>query len=106
MQTQSVFRESLLEHREHFLRILFVLETEQKSSRPGEFHPQALTDPDMNVSAHPALIVQPPLDAAIASEQRARDRARQPCDQCPARRGRRFKRLYFAMAQHARRRSR
>src|ERR1019366_3794792 len=50
------------------------------SSRPGEFHPQALTDPDMNVSAHPALIVQPPLDAAIASEQRARDRARQPCE--------------------------
>jgi len=29
-----------------------------KSSSPGEFHPQALTDPDVNVSAHPALIIQ------------------------------------------------
>jgi hypothetical protein len=28
------------------------------SSSPGEFHPQALTDPDVNVSAHPALIIQ------------------------------------------------
>jgi len=27
------------------------------SSSPGEFHPQALTDPDVNVSAHPALII-------------------------------------------------
>jgi len=30
----------------------------KKSSSPGEFHPQALTDPDVNVSAHPALIIQ------------------------------------------------
>jgi len=30
-----------------------------ESSRPGESHPQALTDPDVNVSAHPALTVQP-----------------------------------------------
>jgi hypothetical protein len=28
-----------------------------ESSGPGEFHPQALTDPDVNVSAHPALII-------------------------------------------------
>ena len=28
------------------------------SSSPGEFHPQALADPDVNVSAHPALIIQ------------------------------------------------
>jgi hypothetical protein len=31
-----------------------------ESSRAGEFHPGTLTDPDVNVSAHPALIVQPP----------------------------------------------
>jgi len=31
-----------------------------KSSRPGESHPQALTDPDVSLSTHPALIVQPP----------------------------------------------
>ena len=38
-----------------------------QSSRPGEFHPQALTDPDVNVSAHPALTVQPPSCAASAN---------------------------------------
>jgi hypothetical protein len=27
-----------------------------KSSSPGEFHPQALTDPDVTVSRHPARI--------------------------------------------------
>ena len=42
-----------------------------ESSRPGESHPQALTEPDMNVSAHPALTVQPLLDATSASGQRA-----------------------------------
>ena len=31
-----------------------------ESSSPGEFHPQALTDPDVNVSAHPALIILSP----------------------------------------------
>ena len=29
------------------------------SSSPGELHPQALTEPDVNLSAHPALLVQP-----------------------------------------------
>ena len=28
-------------------------------SSPGEFHPEALVEPDVNVSAHPALIIQP-----------------------------------------------
>ena len=28
-------------------------------SRPGEFHPQSLAEPDVNVSAHPAPIIQP-----------------------------------------------
>ena len=50
-------------------RFGFVLEAQNKSSRPGELHPQALTDPDLNVSAHPALIVQSPLDAAMANAQ-------------------------------------
>ena len=35
----------------------FDLPGAEESSRPGESHPQALTDPDMNVSAHPALTV-------------------------------------------------
>ena len=41
--------------------------------------PQALTDPDLNVSAHPALTVQSVPGAGAASEQRALDHARQPC---------------------------
>jgi hypothetical protein len=36
-----------------------MLKTQHESSRPGELHPQALTDPDLSVSAHPALTVQP-----------------------------------------------
>jgi hypothetical protein len=27
-------------------------------SRPGEFHPEALTDPDVNLSIHPARATQ------------------------------------------------
>jgi putative glutathione S-transferase len=40
----------------------------EESSRPGEFHPQALTDPDLSLSAHPAPTVQPVRDGAFASE--------------------------------------
>jgi hypothetical protein len=29
-------------------------------SSPGESHPQALSEPDMNLSAHPAPIIQRP----------------------------------------------
>ena len=36
-----------------------------ESSSPGEFHPQALTDPDVNVSAHPALIIQSLFSATL-----------------------------------------
>jgi hypothetical protein len=36
-----------------------------ESSSPGEFHPQALTDPDVTVSRHPALIIQLPLPATL-----------------------------------------
>jgi hypothetical protein len=31
----------------------------KESSSPGESHPQALTESDVTVSRHPALIVQP-----------------------------------------------
>jgi len=36
-----------------------------ESSSPGEFHPQALTDPDVTVSRHPALIIQLPSPATL-----------------------------------------
>ena len=42
-----------------------------KSSSPGESHPQALTEPDVNLSAHPALIVQPQVGFHETTTQRA-----------------------------------
>jgi hypothetical protein len=42
----------------------------EKSSGPGEFHPQALTDPDVSVSTHPAPTVQPLPDTAMANVQK------------------------------------
>ena len=36
-----------------------------QSSSPGEFHPQALTDPDVTVSRHPALIIELPSLATL-----------------------------------------
>jgi len=35
------------------------LSLSHEPSSPGEFHPQALTDPDVTVSRHPAPIIQP-----------------------------------------------
>jgi hypothetical protein len=41
------------------LCIASLLKAHNKSSSPREPPPQALTEPDMNVSAHPAPIIQP-----------------------------------------------
>ncbi len=38
-----------------------VLESHHESSSPGELHPQALTETDMRLSPHPALMVQSPV---------------------------------------------
>lgn len=37
-------------------------------SSPGESHPQALSEPDVNLSAHPAPIIQPLGESPFASE--------------------------------------
>ncbi|GAU06910.1 hypothetical protein BSLA_03r1069 [Burkholderia stabilis] len=39
-------------------------------SRPGEFHPQPLAEPDVSLSTHPAPIIQPPEDIPFPSAQR------------------------------------
>jgi hypothetical protein len=36
-----------------------MLKAHYKVSGPREFHPRALSEPDMNLSAHPAPIIQP-----------------------------------------------
>ena len=45
------------------------LDVDIASSGAGEFHPHALTEPDVNLSVHPALIVQPPVPSPSASVQ-------------------------------------
>ena len=46
------------------LGITLIAKPNRESSSPGEFHPEALTEPDVNLSAHPALIVQSQNDFA------------------------------------------
>jgi hypothetical protein len=44
------------------------------SSSPGEFHPQALTEPDGRLSPHPALMIQSPVESRSAREPADSDR--------------------------------
>ncbi len=41
----------------------------EESSSAGEFHPHALPEPDVNLSIHPALIVQPSVASPFANGQ-------------------------------------
>ena len=41
------------------LGVVFSGYPDHESSSPGEFHPQALTEPDGSLSTHPALITRP-----------------------------------------------
>jgi hypothetical protein len=43
----------------------------EEVSSPGESHPQALSEPDVNLSAHPAPIIQPQAQSPSANGQRA-----------------------------------
>ena len=49
-----------------------------ESSSPGEFHPQALTDPDGRLSPHPALMIQSPVVSPTATEPAVQDRVVPP----------------------------
>ena len=44
---------------------------------PGGFHPQALSEPDLNLSIHPAPIIQPNAISSLSSVQIAEV----PCEQ-------------------------
>jgi hypothetical protein len=58
-------RQKLILCQGDFLPIFYLLPIAQSSS-PEEFHPQALTEPDVTVSHHPALIDQPQVLRKIA----------------------------------------
>ncbi len=59
VQPQFVSRHPFLQGHLRPLRILVVLKADDEVSRPGEFHPQALAEPCVNLSAHTAPIIQP-----------------------------------------------
>jgi len=42
-----------------FLKTVETVTANDDVIRPGEFHPQALSEPDVHVSAHPAPVIQP-----------------------------------------------
>ena len=49
--------------------LFLVLKAHQESSSLGELHPQALRKPDVNLSIHPAPIVQPRDEGQFATER-------------------------------------
>jgi hypothetical protein len=51
---------------------------DHESSGPGEFHPQALSDPDGSLSTHPALMIQSPVVSRSAREPADSDRVAPP----------------------------
>src|SRR5512135_2930806 len=68
MDRQSVLREPLGENRQHAAGVFFAGEAHDESSSPGEFHPQALSDPDGRLSPHPALMIPSPVESRSARE--------------------------------------
>ena len=69
MNCQSVLTKSLRDDFHDALGIVFVAGPYHESSSPGESHPQALTEPDVNLSAHPAPIVQSQVEFQFATSR-------------------------------------
>ncbi len=76
MQGQSEVLQPFAESVHHALRIVFVFEADDEASSPGESHPRALSEPDVNVSAQTAPIIQPPAPTPSANARTVRDRVR------------------------------
>jgi hypothetical protein len=66
---QTELSQALRQFTQESPRVGLCLKADNKSSSPGESHPQALTEPDVNLSAHPALIVQPQDEFRFAKAQ-------------------------------------
>ena len=60
VQPEPVLPKPIRQHPKHPPRVVFVLEHQHQSSSRGESHPSALTEPDLRLSPHPALTLQPP----------------------------------------------
>ena len=59
MQFQAELRQTLPEFLQESLRLRSAFETHHKVSSPGESHPEALSEPYLNVSAHTAPAMEP-----------------------------------------------
>ena len=66
VQCKACVRDPLLYDRKGVSGFFCCAAEYDESSSPGESHPQALTEPDVNLSAHPALIVQSQVEFQFA----------------------------------------
>ena len=55
MEPEPVPNKTLAQNGQHTPPVQMILEAHDESSSPRDSHPQALTDTDVNLSAHPAL---------------------------------------------------
>src|SRR5271157_4733511 len=74
VKRQSAFPKPLVQSPNQPFRFLPCPAVDHTVSSPGESHPQALIEPDVNLSAHPAPVIQPQVKSPSASGQRAGDR--------------------------------
>src|SRR5215471_12983827 len=70
MNGQAEAGKPLRQDGHHPAGVGFPCAAEEKSSSAGESHPRALSDPDVNLAAHPAPIVQPQAVPPAANAQR------------------------------------
>ena len=86
MQSQPEASQPFGEHVHHTPRIGLQFKADDEVSSPEESHLRALAEPDVNVSAHPAPIIQRSVRGPSANARTVRDRV-QPRDPASASHG-------------------
>ena len=74
---EGTFQETFEAFHDPFSRSTVLHQNDEVSS-PGESHPQALSEPDVNLSAHPAPIIQPQAQSPSSSGQKVAVRVLRP----------------------------
>src|SRR5262249_25950732 len=82
VDAQTVLAEALRQDLQDALGIALVAKPDHESSGPGELHPQALAEPDVELAPHPALMIQSPVVSPSATERTAADRGAPPDPAC------------------------
>src|SRR4051794_17633259 len=95
----------LLQFPEVALCLVLVLETEDGVSRPGESHPEPLSEPYLNLSAHTAPVMEPRLTPNCQCAHNFGSRLEIRATQCVALRRCPCNFLYFRCAHRANDRS-